>query len=146
MPLRIDATFVDVWTEFICLREQGVIEDLDEKSQSIIYVVAAAEARHEHITKRGVLKALKPRSIQPMTVRMAELLRDGWLSAEEDANDRRVKNLRLTQKSIMMINILSHTLKKVVKTATVLAAAMMALLLDFETSVFRPYAMELLTI
>ena len=47
MEVKIDATVVDAWTEFIRLRERGAMEDLDETSRTIIYIVAGAEARGE---------------------------------------------------------------------------------------------------
>lgn len=146
MNLQLDATIVDAWTEFIRLQEQGSIEDLDEKSRNIIYVVAAAEARGEKANQKCVLKALKPRSHMPILSRLNALIRQGWLSKENDPNDRRMKNLRLTAKSIAHINVLSATLRKVVKPTIAVAAGLVALLLDCDKSSTYIFATELLAI
>lgn len=128
--MKLDATFVDAWTELNAMRNEGKIEDLDEKVRRIIYIVAAAEARRENITQKGILRALKPKSRAPVTARIKELVRDGWLRAETDEHDKRTKNFYLTPKSTEMINALSGILRKAVKQTAAMAAAVTAVLVD----------------
>lgn len=132
MEINIDATVVDAWTEFISLREQGSLEDLDEQTRSIIYVVAAAEMRGEKINQRGILRILKPQSAMPILSRINELIADGWLVKDVDEADRRIKNIHLTPKSIALVNLLSATLRKVVKPVSAIAAGLMTLLMDYD--------------
>lgn len=145
MEIKIDAAVVDAWTEFISLREQGSLEDLDEQTRSIIYVVAAAEMRGEKINQRGILRTLKPQSAMPILTRLNELIADGWLVKDVDDADRRIKNVHLTPKSIALVNLLSATLRKVVKPVSVIAAGLMALLLDYERSTTFLLATEFLS-
>lgn len=129
MTQQLDATIVDAWMEFMSLREKGTIEDLDEKHRTIIYVVAGAEARGEKINQKCVLSSLGPRSAMPIISRINALVRRGFLTAEKDLTDQRIKYLRLTPKSIAMVNVLSAILKRVAnQTAAVAAAGMMILL------------------
>lgn len=130
MDVKLDATVVDAWTEFISLRDRGMIDDLDEKSRSIIYAVAAAEARSEKINQKGILAALKPRSHMPVLSRINALIRTGWLRTEMDPSDRRIKNVRLTQKSLALVNRLSEVVKAAVKRAGVAMTCGMALVTD----------------
>jgi hypothetical protein len=130
MDVKLDATIVDAWREFISLRDKGVIEDLDEKSRNIIYAVAAAQARSEKINQKGILAALKPRSHMPVLSRINALIRTGWLRAETDPADRRIKNLHLTQKSRELVNRLSEVIKEAVKRAGAAMACGMALVTD----------------
>lgn len=122
MDVKLDATIADAWTEFMSLRDKGVIEDLDEKSRSIIYAVATAEVRSDKINQKGVLAVLKPRSHMPVLSRINALIRTGWLCAETDPDDRRIKNLRLTAKSRMLVNRLSDIVKKAVRNASMAVA------------------------
>jgi len=135
MKTKLDATFVDAWTEFVTLREQGRIEELDEKVRHIIYIVAAAESRNENITQKGILRALKPKSSAPVTARIKELVRDGWLRAETHRHDKRTKNFYLTPKSTTMVNVLSGIVKKAVRQTAAFAAALMALLVEIDQAV-----------
>lgn len=134
MDVKLDATIVDAWREFISLRDKGVIEDLDEKSRNIIYAVAAAQARSEKINQKGILAALRPRSHMPVLSRINALIRTGWLRAETDPADRRIKNLHLTQKSMELVNRLSEVLKAAVKRAGAAIAGGMALVTDHANS------------
>lgn len=143
MNLQFDAAIVDTWTEFIRLQEQGAI-DLDEKSRSIIYAVAAAETRGEKINQNGLLKALKPKSHMPILSRLNALIRLGWLAKEVDATDGRMKIVRLTPKSIAMLNLMSKTIRSAVKTYSAIAAGIMALLWDFENSPLNLFATQVL--
>lgn len=115
MEVKIDATVVDAWTEFIRMRDRGAIEYLDEYSRNIIYAVAAAEARGEKISKRRILRTLRPKTHSAIANRITALTTMGWLAYENDPSDSRVKNFRLTPKSIAMVNLFSDTLKRVVK-------------------------------
>lgn len=130
MDVKLDTTIADAWTEFMSLRDKGVIEDLDEKSRSIIYAVAAAEARSDKINQKGVLAVLKPRSHMPVLSRINALIRTGWLSAETDPSDRRIKNLCLTAKSRVLVNLLSGVLRKAVRNASLAITFLVALLTD----------------
>jgi hypothetical protein len=130
MDVKLDATIVDAWTEFISLRDKGLIEDLDEKSRNIIYAVAAAQARSEKINQKGILAALRPRSHMPVLSRINALIRTGWLRAETDPADRRIKNLHLTLKSTELVNRLSEVLKTAVKRAGATIACGVALVTD----------------
>lgn len=134
MDVKLDATIADAWTEFMSLRDKGVIEDLDEKSRSIIYAVATAEVRSDKINQKGVLAVLKPRSHMPVLSRINALIRTGWLCAETDPDDRRIKNLRLTAKSRMLVNRLSDIVKKAVRNASMAVAGAAALLTGFAHS------------
>ena len=145
MDQPLDATIVDAWTEFIALREQGVIEELDEKSRNIIYAVAAAEKRGEKINQNGILKALKPKSHMPILSRLNALTRTGWLAKEIDPADRRMKIMRLTPKSVAMLNLMSKTIRSVVKPVTAIAAGLMAMYLACGKSAIYLYAAQVLT-
>jgi len=134
MDVKLDATIVDAWTEFISLRDKGIIEDLDEKSRNIIYAVAAAEARSEKINQKGILVALKPRSHMPVLSRINALVRTGWLRSETDPSDRRIKNLHLTHKSMALVNRLSEVVKAAVKRTSVAMGCGMALVTDHVNS------------
>lgn len=112
----------------MCLRQKGIIEDLDEKSQTIIYAVAGAEARGEKINQKCVLRVLAPKFAMPIIGRINALIRQGLLRVEKDATDQRVKYLRLTPKSIALVNVLSSTLKKVVNQVVVTACGLVLLL------------------
>lgn len=139
MSLQFDATVVDAWTEFIRLRERGVIEELDEKSRTIIYMVAAAEARGEKISQNCLLRTLKPRSSIIIVRRIDALAKAGWLEKEKNLSDGRRKNLRLTPKAIAMVNLLSGMLKTVVRQAAETAPVGVAPVLDYERPAgFRP--------
>lgn len=134
MDVKLDSTIAEAWAEFMSLRDKGLIEDLDEKSRSIIYAVATAEARSDKINQKGVLAVLRPRSHMPVLSRINTLIRTGWLSAETDPSDRRIKNLRLTAKSRMLVNRLSDVVRRAVKNASVAVACAIALLSDFAHS------------
>lgn len=145
MDQPLDATIVDAWTEFIRLQEQGAFEDLDDKSRNIIYVVAAAEARGERINQKIILKVLKPKSHMPILSRLNALVRTGWLAKEIDPADRRMKIMRLTPKSVAMLNLMSKTIRSVVKPVTAIAAGLMAMCLACGKSTIYLYAAQVLT-
>lgn len=146
MNNQLDATIVAAWTELTSLRERGPTEVIDDKCQSIIYAVAAAETRGEPINQNGLLRALKPKSNMPILSRTNALIRTGWLKVEKNEADRRNKYLRLTPKSIAMVNALSRTLKSVVNRANAMSAAVLALLWDYENSSANVLATGLLAI
>ena len=146
MDVKLDATVVDAWTEFITLRDKGMIDDLDEKSRNIIYAVAAAEARSEKINQKGILAALRPRSHMPVLSRINALIRTGWLRTETDPSDRRIKNVHLTHKSKALVNRLSEVVKAAVKRAAAATACAIGLVMDHANSTAFFLASEFLSI
>ncbi len=126
MAQNIDYTMVDVWKAVSALHARDDYAFLDQKSRSIIFAVAEAEAQQKPINYKGVLSALRSRSTVPIFARIHQLTREGWLQAKADPTDKRAKTLHLTPKSANFVNSLSSAIKRVVVATSAIAASLVA--------------------
>lgn len=126
MAQNTDYTMIDVWKAMSALHARDDYAFLDQKSRSIIFAVAEAEAQQKPINYKGVLSALRSRSTVPIFARIHQLTREGWLQAKADPTDKRAKTLHLTPKSANFVNSLSSAIKRVVVATSAIAASLVA--------------------
>ena len=123
---HIDPTMVDVWKAVSALHTKDEYAFLDQKSRAIIFAVAEAELQQKPLNSKGIISTLRPKSQMPVISRLQKLIREGWLKAAADPNDKRSKTLHLTPKSVGFVNSLSSAIKGVVKATAAIAALLLA--------------------
>lgn len=126
MAQNIDYTMIDVWRAMSTLHARDECAFLDQKSRDIIFAVAEAEAQQKPLSYGALIALLRPRSQMPLYSRLRLLMREGWLSAKPDPNDKRAKTLHLTPKSAAFVNSLSSAIKRVVMATSAIAASLVA--------------------
>ena len=126
MTQNVDYTMVEVWKAVSALHARDDYAFLDQKSRSIIFAVADAEAQQKSINYKGIVTALRPKSHMPIYARLQQLIREGWLEAKPDPTDKRAKTLHLTPKTATFVNSLSSAIKRVVQATSAIAASLVA--------------------
>lgn len=112
MEPKLDSFIVDAWTEFIRLRKMEALEDLDTKSQDILFIVGGSQMRGERVIATDIVAALRWSSSYSTTiVRLRKLVSDGWLVTTVVNNRGRSTNYRLTPKAIQYMNTLSQVIR-----------------------------------
>lgn len=112
MQSQLDPAAVDVWAEFLALRESEAGERLDETSRDILFAVCAGQRRSAKVTGRKIILELKRSATYSVILKHIARLVDGrWLDSATDPDDRRRITYTLTPKALGFINLCSRIIR-----------------------------------